>query len=66
VHDVRDVTWQEDAGQAHAGHTPPAFAAWRNGVLTLLRMLGPTNIAAVLLHYGASVQRALQLIGLRL
>ena len=66
VHYVRDVTWHEDAGQARAGSTPHVLAALRNGVLTLLRSLGHTNIAAALRHYGASVERALRLIGLQL
>jgi len=63
VHYVRDVTWREDAGQARAGSTPQVLAALRNGLLTLLRLLGHTNIAAALRHYGASVQRALCLVG---
>jgi predicted transposase YbfD/YdcC len=64
VHYVRDVTWQEDGGQARAGATPHVLAALRNGLLTLLRGLGHTNIAADLRHYGASAIRALHLVGL--
>lgn len=64
VHYVRDVTWREDAGHARAGSTPQVLAALRNCVLTLLRGLGYTNIAAALRHYGASIQRALHLVGL--
>lgn len=66
VHYVRDVTWQEDAGQARAGQTSQVLAALRNGLLTLLRAVGHTNIAAALRHYGASVQRALHLVGVPL
>ncbi len=66
VHYVRDVTWGEDAGQARAGQTPRVLAALRNSVLTLLRTLGHTNIAAALRHYGACVERVLRLIGLQL
>lgn len=65
VHYVRDVTWQEDAGQARVGQTCHVLAALRNGLLNLLRGLGHTNIAAALRHYGASVERALRLIGLQ-
>src|SRR5579872_3281822 len=64
VHYVRDVTWREDAGHARAGSTPQVLAALRTRVLTLLRGLGYTNIAAALRHYGASVPRALRLVGL--
>lgn len=64
VHYVRDVTFAEDGGQARAGATPHVLAALRNGVLTLLRHLGHTNIAAALRHYGASPVRALRLVGL--
>ena len=63
VHYVRDVTWGEDAGQIHVGQAPQALAALRNGLLTLLRSRGVTNIADALRHYGASVPRILALIG---
>ncbi len=65
VHYVRDVAWQEDAGQARVGQTCHVLAALRNGLLNLLRGLGHTNIAAALRHYGASVERALRLTGLQ-
>lgn len=64
VHYVRDVTFHEDGGQAHAGATPHVLAALRNGALMLLRRVGHTNIAAALRHYGASAVRALRLVGL--
>ena len=63
VHYPRDVTFREDAGQAHRGHTPQALAALRNALLGLLRAHGWTSIADALRHYGASPQRALTLIG---
>jgi predicted transposase YbfD/YdcC len=62
VHRVRDATMGEDAGQARVGRTPQALAALRNGVLSLLRALGWTNIADALRHYAASVPRALGLL----
>jgi predicted transposase YbfD/YdcC len=62
VHYVRDVTFGEDAGQQRAGAAPQALAALRNGLLSLLRALGWTNIADALRHYGAYVHRALQLL----
>ena len=63
VHDVRDVTLGEDAGQIRCGAAPHALAALRNGILTLLRSKGITQIADALRHYGATPQRALALLG---
>lgn len=62
VHYVRDVTWGEDASQVRAGHAPQALAALRNGLLSLLRACGWTQIADATRHYGAFAQRALQLL----
>ncbi len=53
----------EDAGQQRVGSTPQALAALRNGLLSLLRHLGWTNIADALRHYGAYAPRALHLLG---
>ncbi len=63
VHRVRDATMGEDAGQQRVGSTPQALAALRNGLLSLLRHLGWTNIADALRHYGAYAPRALHLLG---
>ena len=62
VHYVRDVTWGEDAGQVRAGHAPQALAALRNGLLSLLRALGWTQIADATRHYGAFALRAVTLL----
>jgi predicted transposase YbfD/YdcC len=64
VHYVRDVTLGEDAGQVHVGQAPHALAALRNGILNLLRSQGVSNIADGLRHYGASVHRIFELIGI--
>ena len=64
VHYVRDVTLGEDAGQVRVGQAPQALAALRNGLLTLLRSTGVTNIADAIRHYAASVQDTLALIGI--
>ncbi len=58
VHDVRDVTWGEDAGQVRRGHAPQALAALRNGLLSLLRALGWTQLADATRHDGAVAHRA--------
>ncbi len=63
VHYVRDVTLGEDAGQIHCGTAPQALAALRNGLLSVLRSHGATNIAAAVRHHGASLQRIFALIG---
>jgi predicted transposase YbfD/YdcC len=63
VHYVRDVTLGEDAGQIHVGSAPQALAALRNGLLSLLRSKGVTNIADALRHYAASVPDIFALIG---
>ena len=63
VHYVRDVTMGEDGGQAHTGSTAQALAAWRNGILVLLRRAGWQNIADAVRAYAASVHHALDLIG---
>jgi predicted transposase YbfD/YdcC len=62
VHYVRDVTWGEDAGQVRRGHAPQALAVLRNGLLSLLRALGWTQIADATRHYGAYAQRAIALL----
>jgi predicted transposase YbfD/YdcC len=62
VHRVRDATWGEDAGQVRCGQAPQALAALRNGLLSLLRALGWTQIADATRHYGAFAQRAIMLL----
>jgi predicted transposase YbfD/YdcC len=62
-HYVRDVTLGEDQCQVHTKSAAQALAALRNGVLTALRQPSWGSIAAALRHYGASVQKALALIG---
>jgi len=62
VHHVRDRTLGEDAGQVRSGSAPQALAALRNGLLSLLRVLGWSNIADATRHYGASASRAVRLL----
>jgi hypothetical protein len=59
---VRDATWGEDASQIRVGHAPQAFAALRNGLLSLLRALGWTQIADATRHYWAYAHRAITLL----
>jgi len=62
-HYVRDMTLGEDQCRMHTGSAAQALAALRNGVLIALRHQGWENIAAALRHYGASIQKALALLG---
>jgi predicted transposase YbfD/YdcC len=64
VHYVRDVSFGEDAGHAAAGSTPRALASVRNALLYLFRREGWRFIPDALAHYGASLRRALTLVGL--
>lgn len=63
VHHVRDVSFREDAGQAHTGQTAQALAALRNGLLTSLRAAGWTQLADALRHFAAHPDEALAFIG---
>ncbi len=63
VHHVRDVSFREDAGQAHSGHIVQALAVLRNGLLSCLRAAGWTRIADALRHYAAHLDETLALIG---
>ena len=62
LHYVRDVTFGEDAGQAHCGHTPQNLAVIRNALLVLIRRNHWSSVADALRHYGASPERALRLV----
>ena len=63
LHYVRDETLGQDQGQTHTGSAPQALAALRNGILSLLRYHGWSNIAQANRRYDACPQKALQLLG---
>ena len=63
LHYVRDETLGEDRCQVHTGATPQVLATLRNGILTLFRYHGWSNIAEANRRYAASPQKALQLLG---
>lgn len=48
LHWVRDVTMAEDASRIRTGSAPQALAGLRDAALSLLRLLGKTNIAEAL------------------
>jgi predicted transposase YbfD/YdcC len=64
VHYVRDVSFGEDGGHAAAGSTAHALASVRNALLEMFRRAGWRFVPDALAHYGASVRRALTLVGL--
>lgn len=63
VHYVRDVSFGEDACRIHTGNAPHALAVLRNALIKLVRAKGWTYIPDALRHYGASLVRALRLVG---
>lgn len=65
VHYVRDVTFDEDRSQVRAGHIPQVMAAFRNLAISILRLLGYTNIAAACRRLAARPALALAALGLK-
>lgn len=63
LHYVRDETLGEDRCQVYTGSMPQVLATLRNGILSLLRYHGWSNIAEANRRYAASPQKALQLLG---
>jgi predicted transposase YbfD/YdcC len=62
-HNVRDVTFHEDAQQVRTGNQPNAYAALRNLVTGAFRHAGFANIAHARRYYGRNDQRILALYG---
>lgn len=63
LHYVRDETLGEDRCQVHSGTAPQVLATLRNGILSLLRYHGWSNIAEANRRYAASPHKALLLLG---
>ena len=63
LHWVRDVTFDEDRSQVRAGNTPQVMATLRNVVITLIRLIGETNVAAACRRFAARPHEAMALIG---
>ena len=64
LHDVRDVTFGEDASQIRCGQGPAVFAAVRNTALGLTRLARQTNVAAAQRRYAMYPWEALALLGI--
>jgi len=63
-HYVRDVTMGEDASRIRKGRAPQVMASLRNSLLTYLRTLGETNIAAALRKNAYQVECCLSKLGI--
>jgi predicted transposase YbfD/YdcC len=63
LHYVRDETLGEDRCQVHTGTAPQVLATLRNGILSLLRYHGWSNIAEANRRYAANPQKVLHLLG---
>jgi predicted transposase YbfD/YdcC len=61
LHWVRDVNFAEDHSQIRIGSAPQVMATFRNLVISLHRLAGATNIAA-LRHHARNARRPLQLL----
>jgi hypothetical protein len=64
LHWVRDVTLGEDASRIRTGSAPQLMAALRNAGISLLRILGVTNIAAALRENACKVDDTLTKLGI--
>ncbi|MER7481268.1 hypothetical protein ABTX60_27115 [Streptomyces sp. NPDC126510] len=62
MHDVRDVTFGEDASKIHTGSAPRVMASLRNTALGLADLVGWTNLAAAVDHYRSHPDHTLDLI----
>jgi len=63
LHWVRDVTFDEDRSTVRAGRIPVVMAALRNTAISLLRLLGATNIAKACRQMAAQPHLALAALG---
>jgi len=63
-HYVRDVTFDEDRSQVRTKSGPRMMAALRNLAISILRMIGHSNIAKALRHMAAKPHLCLTLLGI--
>lgn len=60
---MRDVTFDEDRSQVRTNRGPAVMAALRNFAISLLRLLGATNIASAARAMAHQPRRALAALG---
>jgi predicted transposase YbfD/YdcC len=66
LHNVRDVTFAEDASHLRTGTGPHTMACLRNLVIGVLSRAGPVNLAAALRHHARDPARPLATLGITL
>jgi hypothetical protein len=66
VHQLRDVTFAEDASQVRSGAGPSVMAALRNLAIGVLCRAGPVNLAAALRRHARDPRRPLVTLGISL
>lgn len=64
LHWLRDVTFGEDKCQVKTGHAPQNLAAFRNAVISLLRVSGYQEIAPTLRHFCRNSLKLLTFLGI--
>lgn len=64
IHQIRDVTYREDVSRVRTGSAPRIMATLRSLAISLLRLVGWTNIPAANQHMAAHHRDALGLLGL--
>jgi hypothetical protein len=66
LHQLRDVTFAEDASQVRSGAGPSVMATLRNLVVGVLCRAGPVNLAAALRRHARDPRRPLATLGISL
>jgi hypothetical protein len=64
LHDVRDVTFAEDASQLRTGTGPQVMACLRNLIIGALSHAGPVHLAAALRQHARDPTRPLATLGI--
>ena len=64
LHQLRDVTFAEDASQVRSGAGPSVMACLRNLVIGVLCRAGPVNLAAALRRHARDPRRPLATLGI--
>lgn len=65
LHNIRDVTFDEDRATARADHALQVMAAFRNAAIGLIRALGTTAVTAACRRFAAEPLTAFRALGTR-
>lgn len=63
THYIRDVSMGEDASQVRSGNAPQALAAFRNAIISALRLDGWSHMPNAFRHFCHNLQDSLRFIG---